>query len=114
MSAKALNLIETGDHERSVFTVGNTDAMINYVDTALTRLNRQRADHDAYYNRMENTIKALAMNCDTMVAADSQIRDTDMASELIEFTKNQILLQGSTSMLAQANLMSGNIIGLLK
>jgi flagellin len=63
---------------------------------------------------MENEIKALALNCDTMVAADYYIRDTDMASELIGFTKNQILLQSSTSMLAQANLMPGNVMGLLK
>jgi hypothetical protein len=51
--------------------------------------------------------------CDTMVAADYHIRDMDMASELIEFTKNLILLQSSTSMLAQANLMPGNVMGLL-
>ena len=113
MSAKA-NLIETWSRKRSISTVGNTDAMIDYVDTALTRLNRQRADHGAYYNRMENTIRALAMNCDTMVAVDSPIGDTDMASKLIEFTKNQILLQSSTSMLAQAKLMSENVMGLLK
>jgi len=113
VSAKA-NLIETGYLKRSNFTVGNIDAMINYVDTALTGLNRQRADHCTYYNRMKNAIKALALNCDTMVAADYYIRETDMASELIEFTKNQILLQSSTSMLAQANLMPKTVLELLK
>jgi flagellin len=88
--------------------------MIGYVDTALTKLNRQRADLGAYYNRMENTIRALTRNFENMVAADSRIRDTDMASELIEFTKNQILLQSSTSMLAQANLMPKTVLELLK
>jgi flagellin-like hook-associated protein FlgL len=99
MSAK-VNLIETGDLKRSISTVGNTDAMIDYVDTALTGLNRQRADHCTYYNNVKNAIRALTVNCDTMVAADW---DTDMASALIEFKKNQILLQSSTSMLAQVN-----------
>jgi len=102
MSAQSLNLIESGGDKRSISTVGNANAMIGYIDLALNKLNRQRADLGAYYNRMENTIMALTRNYENMVAADSRIRDTDMASELIEFTKNQILLQSSTSMLAQA------------
>jgi len=54
------------------------------------------------------------MNYDTMVIADSPIRDTDMASELIEFTKNQILLLSSTSMLARVSFMPENVLGMLK
>jgi len=114
MSAKALNLIEGSSQKRSISTVGNANAMIGYIDLALNQLNRQRADLGAYYNRMENTIMALTRNYENMVAADSRIRDTDMATELIEFTKNQILLQSSTSMLAQANLMPKIILDLLK
>jgi flagellin len=114
MSAKALNLIEAGDRKRSISTVGSANAMIGYVDLALNKLNSQRADLGAYYNRMENAIRALTRNYENMVAADSRIRDTDMASELIEFTKNQILLQSSTSMLAQANLMPKVVLDLLK
>jgi len=114
MSAKALNLIEAGDRKRSISTVGNANAMIGYVDLALNKLNRQRADLGAYYNRMENTIMAVTRNYENMVAADSRIRDTDMASELIEFTKNQVLMQSSTSMLAQANLMPKTVLELLK
>ncbi len=114
MSAKSLNLIEGNDHKRSISTVGNANAMIGYVDLALNKVNRQRADLGAYYNRMENTIMALSRNYENMVAADSRIRDTDMASELIEFTKNQILMQSSSSMLAQANLMPKAVLELLK
>jgi len=114
MNAKALNLIEAGDRKRSISTVGNANAMIGYVDLALNKLNRQRADLGAYYNRMENTIMALSRNYENMVAADSRVRDTDMASELIEFTKNQVLLESSTSMLAQANLMPKIVLSLLK
>jgi flagellin len=113
MSAKSLNLMEVGNTKRSISTVGNANAMIGYIDLALNTLNRQRADLGAYYNRMENTIMALTRNYENMVAADSRIRDTDMATELIEFTKNQILLQSSTSMLAQANLMPKTIVDLL-
>jgi flagellin len=113
MSAKSLNLIEAGNTKRSISTVGNANAMIGYIDLALDKLNRQRADLGAYYNRMENTIMALTMNYENMVAADSRIRDTDMAAEMIEFTKNQILMQSSTSMLAQANLMPKTVLELL-
>jgi flagellin len=113
MSAGSLNLMEAGNSKRSISTVGNANAMIGYIDLALNKLNRQRADLGAYYNRMENTIMALTRNYENMVAADSRIRDTDMATELIEFTKNQILLQSSTSMLAQANLMPRIVLDLL-
>jgi flagellin len=113
MSAKALNLIEGSSQKRSISTVGSANAMIGYIDLALNQLNRQRADLGAYYNRMENTIMALTRNYENMVAADSRIRDTDMATELIEFTKNQILLQSSTSMLAQANLMPKTVLDIL-
>jgi flagellin len=113
MSAKALNLIEAGDRKRSISTVGNANSMIGYIDVAMDKLNRQRADLGAYYNRMENTVMALTRNFENMVAADSRIRDTDMAAELIEFTKNQILLQSGASMLAQANLMPKKVLDLL-
>jgi flagellin len=113
MSAKSLNMVEAGNKKRSISTVGNANAMIGYVDLALNKLNRQRADLGAYYNRMENTIMALTRNYENMVAADSRIRDTDMATELIEFTKNQILLQSGASMLAQANLMPKIVLDLL-
>jgi len=113
MNARSLHLFSPDGSKRSISTVGDANAMIGYIDLALNKLNRQRADLGAYYNRMENTVMALTRNYENMVAADSRVRDTDMASELIEFTKNQILLQSSTSMLAQANLMPKTILDLL-
>jgi len=77
--------------------------MIGYVDTALDRLGRQRADLGAYYNRLENSILSLSRNYENMMSAESRIRDADMASEMVEFTKDQILVQTSSAMLAQAN-----------
>jgi len=113
MSARSLNLMESSDSKRSISTVGHANAMIGYIDLAFDKLNRQRADLGAYYNRMENTIRALTQSYENMVAADSRIRDTDMATELIDFTKNQILLKSSTSMLAQANIMPKIVLELL-
>lgn len=113
MSAKALNLVDQGK-KRSISNVGIANAMIGYVDLALDKLNRLRADLGAYYNRMENTIKALSTNYENMLAADSRIRDTDMASEVVEFTKNQILLQSGASMLAQASVKPRVVLELLK
>lgn len=102
MSSRALKL-KDGARKRSISTVGNANAMIGYVDLALDKLNRQRADLGAYYNRMENTIRSLQRSHENMMAADSRIRDADMATEMVEFTKNQILAQSGTAMLAQAN-----------
>ncbi|MCX8125008.1 MAG: flagellin [Spirochaetes bacterium] len=112
MSAKALNLYD-GNRKRSISTVGQANAMIGYIDAALDKLNRQRADLGGYYNRMENTIHALAMSYENMLAADSRIRDADMAAEMVEFTKDQILVQSGVAMLAQANFKPQLVLHLL-
>ena len=88
--------------------------MIGTVDIALDQLNRQRADLGAYYNRIELTAQALRSTYENMVAAESRIRDADIAEELIEFTKNKLLVQSSTAMLAQANFSSRQVMQLLE
>ncbi len=103
VSSKAFNLVDNGGNKRDIGTVGNANSMIGYADTALERLNRQRADLGAYYNRLENTIRSLARSYENMMAADARIRDADMAAVMVEFTKDQILMQTGTAMLAQAN-----------
>jgi flagellin len=113
MSAKALNLYANQTTKRSIRSVGDANAMIGIIDLALDKLNRQRADLGAYYNRMENTIRALARSHENMLAADSRIRDADMAQEMVEFTKNQILIQSGTAMLAQANFKPQLVLKLL-
>jgi flagellin len=114
MSAKSLNLRGTVNEKRSISTVGDSNAMIGYIDLALDKLNRQRADLGAYYNRMENTVNALATSYENMLAADARIRDADMAAEMVEFTKNQILFQSGVSMLAQANTRPKQVLELLR
>jgi flagellin len=113
MSARALNLIGPRGEKRSISTVGKANAMIGYIDLALDKLNRQRADLGAYYNRMETTIRALDTSYENMLAADARIRDADMAAEMVEFAKNQILIQSGTAMLAQANFKPQLILQLL-
>jgi flagellin len=112
MSSKALNLME-GAKKRSISTAGQANSMIGYVDLALDRLNRQRADLGAYYNRMENTVRAISRSYENMMAADSRLRDADMAAEMVEFTKNKTLYQSGTAMLAQANIKPQLVLKLL-
>jgi len=102
VGSKAFNLVNEGK-KRTLSTVAGANAMIGYVDSALDKLNRQRADLGAYYNRLENSVKALAQTYENMMAADSRLRDTDMAAEMVEFTKDRILVQTSAAMVAQAN-----------
>jgi len=113
MNAKALSLVES-NKKRSISTVGQANSMIGYVDNALEKLNRQRADLGAYYNRLENTIKSLSLNYENMMAADSRIRDVDMAAEMVNFTRDEILVQTGTAMLAQANFKPQLIMKLVE
>jgi len=114
VGSKALNLMETKVAKRSISTVGQANSMIGYVDTALDRLSRQRADMGAYYNRVEVSIRSLNQSYDNMVAADSRVRDTDMASQMVDYTKDQILVQTGVAMLAQANFVPKQVLQLLE
>ena len=113
ISSNSMYLRE-GGNKRSISTVGSANSMIGYVDLALEKLNRQRADLGAYYNRLENTIKSLTRSYENMMAADSRIRDVDMAAEMVKFTTDQILVQSGTAMLAQANFKPKLIMKLLE
>ena len=113
MSSRALNLWNAGN-KRTISTVGEANTMLGFIDRGLDRLNRQRADLGAYYNRMENTAKALNLSYENMMAADSRIRDADMAAEMVEFTKNQILVQSGVAMLTQANAQPQLVVKLLQ
>lgn len=84
------------------------------IDEALKNVNRQRADLGAVQNRMEMAAKGINVAAENMTSAESVIRDADMAQEMVDFTKNSILQQASTAMLAQANSQSQNVLSLLK
>ena len=87
---------------------------IGVIDSALKKVNKQRADLGAYQNRLDHTLKGLAVGAENLQAAESRIRDVDMAKEMVDFVKNQILVQASTAMLAQANQKSQSVMQLFQ
>jgi flagellin len=93
---------------------GGADTAIDALDTAITTVSDQRATLGAYQNRFEHTINNLNVSVENLSASESRIRDTDMAQEMVAFTRNQILTQAGTSMLSQANQASQNVLSLLR
>jgi flagellin len=87
---------------------------ISAVDAAINAVSTQRASFGAVQNRLEHTLNNLASYQENLMASESRIRDVDMASEMVEFTKDQILQQAGTSMLAQANQAPQTVLSLLK
>lgn len=116
MTAQALGLAGAQGAEDSRIGIGTPDAAnsaIATLDSALKTVSKQRADLGAYQNRFEHAAKGISVAAENLQASESRIRDTDMASEMVDFTKNQILTQAGTAMLAQANNQSQNVLGLL-
>ena len=93
-------------------SVQNTD--ISEIDVALDNVSAQRAAFGAVQNRLEYTLQNAAIYQENLSASESRIRDVDMAAEMVEFTKLQILQQAGTSMLAQANQASQGVLSLLR
>lgn len=87
---------------------------IGMIDEALKVINKQRADLGAYQNRLEFSAKGLAVGAENLQASESRIRDVDMAEQMVNFVKNQILIQSSTAMLAQANTKPQTVLQLLQ
>jgi flagellin len=87
---------------------------ITIIDSAIDKVSTQRAKLGAYQNRLEHTITNLTVAGENLTAAESRIRDTDMAKEMMNFTKLQIMLQAGTSMLAQANTLPQNVLSLMR
>jgi flagellin len=98
----------------SVSSPEKSNRVIGTVDQALTQVSRQRADLGAYQTRLEFTTKGLMSGYENMQASESRIRDTDIAEQMVEFTKNQILVQSATAMLAQANLQPQSVLQLFR
>jgi flagellin len=87
---------------------------IGTLDAALKIVSKQRADLGAYQNRFEMAAKGVDVASENLQAAESRIRDTDMASQMVDYTKNRILNQAGSAMLAQANTRSQNVMSLLQ
>ena len=94
-------------------TQSGANAAIGTLDAALNSISTQRADLGAIQNRLEHTINNLGATSENLTAAESRIRDTDMAKEMMGYTKNNILLQAAQAMLAQANQQPQGVLQLL-
>ena len=98
----------------SLSSPDRANAAIGVLDHALRLVNKQRADLGAYQNRLEYAMKGLSIGAENLQAAESLIRDTDMATQMVEFVKDQILVQSATAMLAQANTKPQSVLQLFK
>ena len=115
MTASALGLREVGTETiMNIGTPGDANQAIGTLDEALKSINKQRADLGAYQNRLDHAVKGLDIAAENTQASESRIRDTDMAKQMVEFTKNQVLSQAGTAMLAQANSQSQSVLSLLQ
>ena len=113
MTAAGLGIRNSDNSIVSLSTPENANRTIGIVDAALRKVNKQRADLGAYQNRLEHAIRGLDVGAENLQASESRIRDTDMAAEIVKYTTNQILLQSSTAMLAQANTTPQSVLQLL-
>jgi flagellin len=98
----------------SVSSPNQSNSAVGIIDVALNTISKQRADLGAYQNRLEYTARGLMVAYENTQASESRIRDTDMAEQMVSFTKNQILQQSGTAMLAQANLKPQSVLALLR
>lgn len=117
MTATALGIIgggQGGEEKLSISTTDSANMALGTIDNALKQINRQRADLGAYQNRFEIAYNGVAIASENLQAAESRIRDADMAKEIVGFTKNQILQQSGAAMLAQANSQPQAVLRLLQ
>jgi flagellin len=115
MTAQALG-IQAAQGAQGSISISTPDAAnraIGMLDTALRTISKQRADLGAYQNRFEMAAKGVSVAAENMQASESLIRDVDMAAQMVSFTKNSILVQSATSMLAQANVLPRSVLQLL-
>lgn len=132
MRASSLGIVGSGDGFQSTKTVtdgtnatavessldisnhDNAGKAVTTIDAAIEKVSTQRAQLGAVQNRLEHTINNLGTTSENLTAAESRIRDTDMAKEMMAFTKNNILTQAAQSMLAQANQQPQGVLSLLQ
>jgi len=116
ISAATVGAISLGDglNSTSVTDAAAASLTLASLDAAIASISESRSELGAYINRLDHTIKNLSVSAENLSAAESRIRDLDMAAEVMSMTRNQILTQSSTSMLAQANQSTQNVLGLLR
>jgi len=115
MSATALGLIDSqgSDGKLNIASTESANLAIGTVDNALKMVSKQRADLGAYQNRFELAAQGVAIAAENTQAAESRIRDANMASKMVDYTRQSILNQTGTAMLAQANMRTQSVLQLL-
>jgi flagellin len=107
-----LRQAQLGLAENDILTAAGAQGILDDIEDAISTVAEKRGDIGAYQNRLGYAAGNLAISVENFQAAESVIRDVDMAAEMSEFTKNQILLQAGTAMLAQANLAPQQVLAL--
>ncbi len=114
VSIAAMNSTGLGVNSVSVASAASAGTAIGTIKSALKTLNNQRADLGAYQNRLEHTINNLDNVVENTTSAEATIRDTDMATEMVKYSNNQILAQAGQAMLAQSNQANQGVLSLLQ
>ena len=115
MTTRGLGIRQAGNDDFiSLQTPEAANQAIGTLDVALKIINKQRADLGAYQNRLEHAVKGLDIGAENLQAAESRIRDTNMATKMVDFVRDQILSQAGTAMLAQANQRTQTVLQLLQ
>lgn len=109
MSSKELGVdsIDVSDAKKS-------DVAVTTIQSAIDKVSAERSKLGAYQNRLEHTINNLGTSSENLTAAESRVRDVDMAKEMMAFSKNNILSQAAQAMLAQANQQPQGVLQLLR
>ena len=113
INISTMNTNALGIQNLSVANRSQAESAIALIDNAIGVVSTQRSNLGAYQNRMEHSINAIGIALENMQAAESRIRDVNMAEEMANFTRIQILLQSGTAMLAQANLLPQSVLPLI-
>jgi flagellin len=115
MTTKGLGIRNVGDDTFiTMQTPDDANRAIGTIDAALKIINKQRADLGAYQNRLEYAVRSLDNGAENTQAAESRIRDANMASQMVNYVRDQILNQAGTAMLAQANQRATAVLSLLQ
>ncbi len=114
VSISTMNDSALGVKGLQIQTQSQANTAIRVIDSAITKVSTQRSSLGALQNRLEHTINNLGTSSENLTAAESRVRDVDMAKEMMSFTKNNIISQAATAMLAQANQQPQGVLQLLK
>ncbi|MDR0584878.1 MAG: flagellin [Treponema sp.] len=115
MTSAGLGIRNAGDSTFiSLETPESANTTIGTIDAALKIINKQRADLGAYQNRLEHAVRGIDIGTENLQASESRIRDTNMANQMVDYVRNQILGQSGTAMLAQANQRATTVLQILQ